>query len=316
MTTVQTADFLRIHDNYLILTHIRPDGDTIGCAAGLCQALRQLGKTAFILENPGTAPLFFPYLDGLTIDSAWTPDTVVAVDMAACSMFPENAKVYLDRVDLTIDHHPSQEYFAAQTCLDAGAAACGEILYDIAKQLGPVTSAIATPLYVAVSTDCGCFVYNNTTPDTHRVAAALMECGIDTPLLNKRHFRTKSIRRMQLESAMIAGMELYDHDTIAIVCVTAQMLTDIGVTQNDKENLAALAGELEGIKTAVTIQEVAPNTHKISMRTDPADLNANTVCGLLGGGGHAAASGATLQADLAQTKASVLAAIKQVKYGS
>lgn len=316
MTTVQAADFLLTHDNYLILTHIRPDGDTIGCAAGLCQALRQRGKTAYILENPDAASLFDPYLDGLTIGADWTPDTVVAVDMAARSMFPDNACVYLDKVDLTIDHHPSQEFFAAQTCLDPGAAACGEILYDIVKQFGPVTSAIATPLYVAISTDCGCFMYNNTTPDTHRVAATLMECGIDTPLLNKRHFRTKSIQRMKLESAMIAGMELYDNNTIAVVCVTSQMLAETGATRNDKENLAALAGMLEGVKTSVTIQELAPNTHKISMRTDPSDLNANTVCGLLGGGGHAAASGATLQADLTETKAAVLAAIKQVKYGS
>ena len=315
MTTVEAAEFLRNHDDYLILTHVRPDGDTIGCAAGLCRALRQLGKTAYVLNNPETTSLFTPYLDGLLASEAFSPTTVVAVDIAAAGMFPKNGMEYLSRVDLTIDHHPSQEFYAAHTCLDSTTAACGEIIYDIVRQLGPVTAEIATPLYVALSTDCGCFVYGNTTPNTHRVAAALMECGIDTTALNKRHFRTKSIRRMKLESALISGMELYDDGKIAIVSLTRKMREDAGATEDDTEDIAALAGQLEGVKTSVTIRELEPLLHKVSMRTDPRDLNANTVCGLLGGGGHAAASGATVQADLAGTKSAVLSAIKKVKHG-
>ena len=316
MTTREAAEFLRNHDQYLILTHVRPDGDTIGCAAGLCRALRQLGKTAYVLDNPEITTLFSPYLEGLTPPDKFSPTTVVAVDIAAADMFPKNAMEYLPRVDLTIDHHPSQEFYAAQTCLDAETAACGEIVYSIVSQLGPVTAEIAAPLYVAVSTDCGCFVYGNTSPSTHRVAAALMECGIDTAALNKLHFRTKSIRRMKLESALIAGMELYENGTIALVSLTKQMMDDAQATTDDTEDIAALAGQLEGVKTSVTIRELEPQLHKISMRTDPTDLNANTVCGILGGGGHAAASGAMVQADLAGTKSAVLSAIKQVKHGS
>ena len=316
MTTVEAAEFLRNHENYLILTHVRPDGDTIGCAAGLCRALRQLGKTAYVLRNPETTTLFAPYLEGLLASEDFSPTTVVAVDISSAGMFPKNGMEYLSRVDLTIDHHPSQEFYAAQTCLDSTTAACGEIIYDIVRQLGPVTAEIAAPLYVAVSTDCGCFVYGNTSPNTHRTAAALMECGIDTALLNKRHFRTKSIRRMKLESALIAGMELHDDGRIAIVSLTRQMRDEIGATDDDTEDIAALAGQLEGVTTSVTIRELEPMLHKISMRTDPADLNANTVCGLLGGGGHAAASGATVPSDLEGTKSAVLSAIKQVKHGS
>lgn len=315
MTPIETAEFLRTHDNYLILTHTRPDGDTIGCSAGLCRALRQLGKVAYVLSNPEATTLFTPYLEGLTAPESFAPTTVVAVDIAARSMFPINGQEYLDKVDLTIDHHPSQEFYAAQTCLDASAAACGEIIYDIVSQLGPVTAEIAAPLYVAVSTDCGCFVYGNTSPNTHRVAAALMERGIDTASLNKRHFRTKSLRRMQLESAIIAGMELHENGTIAIAALTLQMMADVGATERDTEDIAALVGQLEGVKTSVTLRELAPGKCKISMRTDPDDLNANTVCSLLGGGGHAAASGATLQVTVEETKAQVLAAIQKVKHG-
>lgn len=92
----------------------------------------------------------------------------------------------------------------------AEAAACGELLYDILAELGPITPAIALPLYVAVSTDTGCFAYANTTPHTHAVAAALMRTGIDYRAVNKTFFRTKSRKRMQLEGAMMNGCEFYD----------------------------------------------------------------------------------------------------------
>ena len=152
ITTAQAAEFLRAHDGYLILTHVRPDGDTIGCAAGLCRALRQAGKRACVLNNPEATELFTPYFEGLTAPEGFVPDTVVSVDMAARSLFPGNAKQYLDRVDLAVDHHPSQEFFAKATCLDSSKAACGQIVYEIARQLAPITPEIGEALYVAVST--------------------------------------------------------------------------------------------------------------------------------------------------------------------
>lgn len=313
ISSSQAAEFLAAHDQYLILTHVRPDGDTVGCAAALCRALRALGKSAHVLPNPELTPLFAPYLEGLLAPEDLLPDTVVSVDIAARSLFPDNALPYLPRVDLAIDHHPSQEFFARETCLDAGRAACGELMYDILRQLGPVTADIALPLYVAVSTDCGCFVYGNTTAATHRVAADLIDCGIPLSQLNKRHFRTKSIRRLRLESAIIAGMQLYDQRTIAVAALTLDMMAAVGADERDAEDIASLVGQLEGVKTSVTIRELAPGKCKISLRTDPQDLNASTVCALMGGGGHAAASGATLDLPVEETRAAVLDAIHQVK---
>ena len=102
ITTQQAAAFLTAHDGYLILTHMRPDGDTVGCAAGLCRALRQAGKTAYVLENEGASSLFTPYFEGLTPPEGFTPEAVVSVDMASRGLFPDNAKPYLDRVDLAV----------------------------------------------------------------------------------------------------------------------------------------------------------------------------------------------------------------------
>lgn len=315
MTPQQAAVFLQTHDQYLILTHVRPDGDTIGCAAGLCRALRQIGKTAYVLPNRETTSLFTPYLEGLLACEGWEPCTVVSVDIAARGLFPENALPYLERVELAIDHHPSQEFFAKETCLDAGRAACGELVYEIIKQFCQITPEIGTALYVAVSTDCGCFAYGNTTAGTHRTAAELMDCGIPAAQLNKRHFRTKSIRRMKLESMIISDMELHDEGTIAIAAVTLDMMASLGATERDAEDIAALVGQLEGVKTSVTIRELAPGKCKLSVRTDPDDLNASHVCALLGGGGHAAASGATVEGSVSDAKRTVLDAIHKVKHG-
>lgn len=313
LTVAETAAFLRSRDNFLILTHIRPDGDTVGCAAALCIALREQGKTAHVLPDPGTSGIFTPYLEGLLAEDGWQPDTVVAVDMAARSMFHDAALPYLNRVDLTIDHHPSQEFYAKETCLDGSRAACGEIVYDILRQWGPVSKEAALPLYVAVSTDCGCFVYSNTSADCHRVAAELMATGIDFYTANRKHFRTKSFKRLKLESLLTEGMELHDNGEIAIVTLTLDMMEQLDLHEEDIDNISAFVGQVEGTRTGVTIRQLTPERCKISLRTDPGDLNASNICALLGGGGHAAAAGATVDGSPDETRAAIMAAIRQIQ---
>ena len=144
LTVSETAALLRTFDNVLILTHVRPDGDTVGCAAGLCAGLRALGKTAYLLPNSEltdtSAPYFLPY----AAPEDFTPDRVVSTDIATPSLFPENAKPYLERVDLAIDHHPSFEHFGKANIVRPEAAACGELMYDILAHLGPITAEIAS----------------------------------------------------------------------------------------------------------------------------------------------------------------------------
>ena len=313
LTTTEAAAYLRGCDNVLILTHIRPDGDTVGSAAGLCIALRQLGKTAYVLRDDGTSRLFTPYLEGLTAEDGWQPDTVVAVDIAAGSMFHEAALPYLSRVDLAIDHHPSQEFYARRTCLDGSRASCGEIVCDIVREWGPISREAALPLYVAVSTDCGCFVYSNTDAACHRTAAELMATGIDFYGANRRHFRTKSFKRLKLESMLTEGMALYDGGEIAVVTLTLDMMSALNAAEEDVDNISAFVGQVEGVKTGVTIRQLTPTRCKISLRTDPGDLNASDICALLGGGGHAAAAGATVDGTPEEAGAAILAAIREIQ---
>lgn len=315
ITLRQAAEFFQTHDSYLILTHVRPDGDTIGCAAGLCRALRQIGKTAHILENPEATELFTPYLEGLTAPADYAPETVVSVDISSRSLFPEGARQYLPRVDLAIDHHPSQEFFARATCLDSGRAACGQLVYEIVKQFAQITPELGEALYVAVSTDCGCFQYSNTDADVHRVAAALMESGFDPYPVNRRHFRTKTFKRLQLESRIVEGMELRDGGATAIVQLTRALIDEIGADEGDMDNISAFSGQIEGVRTGVTLKETTDGHVKISVRTDPGDLNASAVCALVGGGGHAAAAGAMMEGTMETVRQAVIDAIKQVRNG-
>ena len=313
MTPQQAAAFLTAHDNYLILTHVRPDGDTIGCGAGLCRALRQIGKTAYILENPEVTELFTNYVEGLTVGPDFVPGTVVSVDIAARSLFPEAAKPYLDRVDLAIDHHPSQEFFAKEPCLDSKRAACGQLILDIVKQFAKITPEIGEALYVAVSTDCGCFQYSNADADAHRAAAELMESGFDPYPVNRKFFRTKTFKRLKLEGLLTAGMELRDQG--AMVFLTRKMIEEVGASERDMDDISAFVGQIEGVKNGVTLKESAGGHVKISLRTDPGDLNASSVCALLGGGGHAAAAGAMLEGTMEQVRQRVIDAIEQVRNG-
>ena len=314
LTPQAAAALLRDQDQFLILTHRRPDGDTTGCAAALCLALRRLSKTAFLLRNPEMTETNAVYAAELWAPEGFAPAFVVSVDIAARSLFFPAAEAYFDRIDLAVDHHPSFEGFGAHQCVDPSRAACGEIVYEICRELGEVTAEVALPLYVAVSTDTGCFVYANTTANTHRVAAALLETGIDYFSVNKRHFRTKSRRRIALESALLGGMEFFHEGRGVFMAVPISLMERLGATENDAEDLSTLAGMVEDVDCGAVLRELKPDQWKLSLRTGAnGRVNATRVCLLLGGGGHAMAAGATLEGSLEEVKARILEAVEQVR---
>ena len=304
MTPQETAQRLLALDHILILTHRRPDGDTIGCASALCLALRQKGKTAWLLPNEDAHHLFDPYLEGVLAPADFVPQAVVAVDVAALGMLPDSARPYRDRIDLAIDHHGSQEGYARATCVDPDSAACGEVLFRVFQAMGvDLTPQIALLLYMAIATDTGCFVYSNTTPATHRIAAALMDTGFDAQWVNKRHFRVKSLKRMQIESRLVREMDLAQNGTLVFAYVTLDLIRDLQATEEDLEDIASFIGQLEGVDNAVTIRQLKPTECKISLRTDGKTLNASDVCAIHGGGGHPAAAGCTIHGTPAQAMA-------------
>ena len=173
LTRVETAAFLSDHDKYVILTHIRPDGDTLGSASALCLGLRSLGKTAHVLVNTGVGGRFRWMLEGLTVEEAGKDDTVISTDVASPGMLPDNAQGYLDRVRLRIDHHGSATSFSDLELVDPDSASCAEVVYDVLELMeAPRQAEVLDRIYVGLSTDTGCFRFANTTAHTFRVAAA------------------------------------------------------------------------------------------------------------------------------------------------
>lgn len=316
MTVQETASLLQSLDQVLILTHKRPDGDTIGCAAALCLGLRQLGKTAWVLPNEDAHGLFDPYFQGVLAPADFQPQVAVSVDLASQGMLPESAAPWKDNILLCIDHHGSNEGYAQHTLVDPAAAACGEIITKVLTQLGvTITAPIALLLYMAIATDTGCFVYSNTTPETHRIAANLMETGFDAQWVNKRHFRVKSLKRMQIESRLVRDMDLEQNGSLVFAYVTLDMIRELQATEEDLEDISSFIGLLEGVDNAVTVRQLKPEECKISLRTDGKSLNASLVCARFGGGGHPAAAGCTIHGTPAQAKAAMLDAIEQVQHG-
>ena len=311
LTVQEAAARLRQMNNVLLLTHVRPDGDTIGSAAALCQALRDMGKTAYLLYNPEITDTYAPYAEPYWASEGFVPEHIVSADIAALNLLPDNAAAYASRVELTIDHHGSQEFFAAETCLDADAAACGEIIYRVIRELTAVTPAIALLLYVAISTDTGCFVYANTTADTHRIAAELLETGIDVGPVNKVLFRTKSKTRLAMEARMVADIKLYDGDRVVVMSIPLSLRQELHATEADIEELSSLAALVEGTDCGITLRELKPGRVKLSLRTGPR-VDACAVCQRLGGGGHTAAAGATVDGTLEDAKALILKAYRAV----
>ena len=307
----ECAEWLRQRNGFLILSHHRPDGDALGTAAALCRGLRILGKTAYLLENPQTTDRYTPYLREYYAPAGYVPEHVVAVDLADEGILQVNAReLYTGKVELAIDHHPSNTGYAKETLLMGDRAACGEIVYLLLMELlGGVDQETATLLYIAVTTDTGCFRYKNTNPNTLRVGAALLEAGAPIDL-NRTMFMKKNRTRLILEGSIINGLEFFQEGEACLGTITLAELERIGVTESDMEDIAVVAGSVEGVETSCTLRQVEQDLWKVSVRTGEYE-NASRICAEFGGGGHGMAAGGTIEGSLEEAKAVVRAAVEK-----
>ena len=308
MNANTVAEYLRQHDDYLLITHIRPDGDTLGSAGALCSALRRAGKQAYLLHNEDVTEKYLPFVGGYFAPVDVVINTVVSVDTADVTMFP---KGFSGKVHLAVDHHGSNSGYAEHSWVVPHAAACGELVLEIIEALcGNVSKEEADLLYIALSTDTGCFQYMNTNADTLRAAAKLVEYGADNGNLNVQFFRSVPRQRIMLESMVYSSMQFHRDGKIAIAIISEDMIRTSGVQEKDMDDLAGLAGRPEGVIVAVTIRETADGGVKLSLRSKP-PVNVSTVAAVFGGGGHALAAGCRIQADAQQAAEMVLAAINE-----
>ena len=307
LTASECAAWLGEHDDYIIISHRRPDGDTLCSGAALCSALRRAGKRAWCFDNPETTDTYRPFVAPYLAPEGLSPSTPVTVDVASEGLFPAGIST---PVPLAIDHHPSNSRFAENLCLAAERSSCGELVMEIIKALcGSMTAGEANLLYAAVSTDTGCFQYSNTNAATLRAAAELVECGAENSALNTLLFRTMSRARMALEGRMLTGMRYFKDGRISVNIVTQAMLDECGADENDCDDLAGIAGKAKGSLISLTIREVAEGS-KVSARSKPG-INVSDVCAVYGGGGHAMAAGVTLNCGVEEALELMLRAIDE-----
>lgn len=285
------AKALLSHDNILIITHKNPDGDTVGSAAALCSLLRRAGKTAALYNNPQITQKLRNYAGKFIAEDDFRPEYTVAVDVATDGLFPRG---FNGRVDLCIDHHPTNSHYAKELLCGPEKASCAEVVFELADALGLEPNAEeATLLYIALSTDCGSFQYHNTKADTLLAASKLVRLGADNATVNTVFFRKVSMARIKLESMIYSGMTFYREGKIAVAIISLDMLEKSGATEEDLDDLAGLAGRAEGTLLNITIREQADGSSKVSVRSTK-DVSSSDICAVFGGGGHAMAAGCTI----------------------
>ena len=299
MTRNECARFLLRHDNYAILTHRRPDGDTLGSAAALCRMLRKKGKTAHILRNPEITDRFAWLHEGLTKEEAAENDTIVTVDIASAQLLPAVHQKYLDRIALRTDHHGSSTPYAENELVDPASAACGELICDLLSAMdhGEMEPELADAIYVAISTDTGCFRFANTTGRTFACAAACASGGARVYELNQALFETNTLGRLKMQAWIVTHMDVFAGGKLAVVAIPKTMEQHIGVTEDDMDNISSFPRTVAGVQMAATLRETAEGDVKLSVRAVPG-LDATVVTGKFGGGGHKGAAGATIKLPL------------------
>ena len=312
LNRTETAAYLLQHDGFAILTHRRPDGDTLGSAALLCRGLRQLGKQAYILENPEITEKYAHLHDGLTKSDAETTDTLICVDVASPQML-SNAFAHLqDRICLRIDHHGSATSFTEKELVEPLTAACGETVYGVLSAMGvSLDEPMAEALYTAISTDTGCFRYANTTADTFRVAADCAAISKNLFALNQALFETNSLGRLRLQGWLVEHAIFLQNGSIVICPLPKAVEEELGLTEDDLENISGFPRTIEGVKIAATIRQEDSGRVKVSVRAVPG-YDASAICAQFGGGGHKGAAGASMQMSMNEAVEAIKAAMPRL----
>ena len=312
LTRTETAAFLAANDGFAILTHRRPDGDTLGSAALLCRGLRAMGKSAFVLENPETTPKYQFVVEGLTKAAADEGDTLVCVDVAIPGLLPDAFLPLAERIDLRIDHHRNNGPWTPYEYNYATRASCAQVVYDVLEALGvSLDIPMADAMYVGISTDTGCFQFGNTSDDTFLAGALCARVSPNLPRLNRYLFATFSLSRLRLQGWIVENADFSQNGKVCICALSKKTLEDLGVTEDDLENIAGFPRSIQGVVVSATIREEIDGKLKLSVRA-PADINAEEICKKFGGGGHKGAAAAVLSMPMDEAIAAVKAAIPEI----
>lgn len=301
----EVVALFRERDDFLILCHTNPDEDTLGSAYALYLALRKLGKRARLLcDMPISrrSSLFvsqeafepFEPLDMTLYEGC----TVVSVDVASSNMLGFLKKRFEKKTDLKIDHHAIGEDFAKYNYTDADCGACGMILYRLIMALDVMDEAIASALYMAISADTGGFRYSNTTADTHRIAAALLDAGAEGAAVSEALFETKSKSDFAALQLGLSKLRYLCDGQVSLISISNADKEAAGICDRDLGELPSVARQPEGVLLGLVLKQTDGDGRRFKLSTRSREgVDAAALCAVFGGGGHIRAAGATIFAD-------------------
>ena len=301
------CDKLMANDSFILLTHKNPDGDALGSTAALAQLLIKAGKKVKILLPEASAQRLRFILGELDF---YTPDNtgesfyspcIVCLDCASSSRLGALEERFGQRVDISIDHHVSNTPFAKYTYTKSDASAASEIVYLIAKELvarriiDKIDIDISFPLYAGIASDTGSFKYSNTSADTLRICADLIETGIDTALISRLLFDTFSINKLRAESIAVQHLEVFANGKAAVISIPPALLEKEGLSYEDFDDVVNLARKIDGVEIGAYVRVSDTGDYKISLRSNDY-MDVAGICAKHNGGGHIRAAGCNISA--------------------
>ncbi|MFZ6017607.1 MAG: DHH family phosphoesterase [Nitrospirota bacterium] len=311
---VEIITLLKKEEEFLIVTHINPDGDAIGSSIALSLALGSVGKKTLLYDRD-PIPEFYRFLPGHekfthSISTLNTQhSTLILLD---CNS-PDRAGIdnLTFKHSVVIDHHETERNFGDIRWVDTETAATGLMVFYLIKELGiKITRDIAIDLYSAISIDTGTFRYSNTTPEVLRVSAELIEAGANPYYISNSLYETWSERRFDLLIRALNTLEI--RDDIAITTVTKEMFIKTGTGSEDTENFSNFPRMIQSVRISALFREIDTGLWKVSLRSK-GDVNVARIAELFDGGGHKNAAGYKIKADLKSAKEALLKAVTSNK---
>ena len=293
----QIVDAIAARQRFVISSHSRPDGDSIGSQLAMAFALRSLGKDAVVVNSdPAPGPLMaFPGVPDIRIATSIDGHFDAAIIME-CGDYARTGVEGLDRFfTINIDHHPGNSGYGQITWFDPAAAACGEMVYDVVRAMGaPLTIEVATHVYLAILTDTGSFHYSSISPRTFQICGEALVAGVDPVLVARNVYDSNNMGRLKLFGAVLSAMQLDPNGRIAIVYLDHEMARAAGGTYEDTEGLINLPLTVKEIQAVVFFKQAEGEEYRVSMRSK-GDIDIGAIAKQFGGGGHKNAAGCTVR---------------------
>ncbi|MBP2001072.1 phosphoesterase RecJ-like protein [Paenibacillus shirakamiensis] len=310
--------FLKEHDDFLIVSHVQPDGDAVSSTLAVGWLLSCLGKN-YVMVNEGPIPRRMSYLwhSDQVLDLSKNPlDTkyrnVICVD---CADFQRVGKTQQDFSEdariLNIDHHPTNDGYGEVQLIVPEAAATAEILLDLIEYAEiPLTTDIATALYTGLLTDTGGFRYSNTSPKVMAQASRLLGFGVDGPGLSELLLEQITYPQLQILTKALTKLQMSEDGLISWVSITPEDMAETGAINEDLEGIVNYPRNVQGVEVGMLFKVIHDNAVKVSMRS-AGKVDVAAICHSFGGGGHVRAAGARIEGQLEEIIQLVVERVKE-----